>query len=101
MPGVEDVDDVRVADLVHDVRFEQHPISFEARGKRPVQYFQRRSLPDLVVHHRVDGTHAATSQLVLDDPRSAVSSYLISVCLLYTSDAADERSSVDLGGRRI
>ena len=26
---------------------------------------------------------------------------LIGVCLLYTSDAADERSSVDLGGRRI
>ena len=26
---------------------------------------------------------------------------LIDVCLLYTSDAADERSSVDLGGRRI
>ena len=24
-----------------------------------------------------------------------------SCCLLYTSDAADERSSVDLGGRRI
>ena len=26
---------------------------------------------------------------------------LLSLCLLYTSDAADERSSVDLGGRRI
>ena len=26
---------------------------------------------------------------------------LFSLCLLYTSDAADERSSVDLGGRRI
>ena len=26
---------------------------------------------------------------------------LNSCCLLYTSDAADERSSVDLGGRRI
>ena len=26
---------------------------------------------------------------------------LLSRCLLYTSDAADERSSVDLGGRRI
>ena len=26
---------------------------------------------------------------------------LASICLLYTSDAADERSSVDLGGRRI
>ena len=25
----------------------------------------------------------------------------ICACLLYTSDAADERSSVDLGGRRI
>ena len=25
----------------------------------------------------------------------------IQLCLLYTSDAADERSSVDLGGRRI
>ena len=26
---------------------------------------------------------------------------LTNTCLLYTSDAADERSSVDLGGRRI
>ena len=26
---------------------------------------------------------------------------LSAFCLLYTSDAADERSSVDLGGRRI
>ena len=26
---------------------------------------------------------------------------MCSPCLLYTSDAADERSSVDLGGRRI
>ena len=26
---------------------------------------------------------------------------LVDSCLLYTSDAADERSSVDLGGRRI
>ena len=26
---------------------------------------------------------------------------LLIICLLYTSDAADERSSVDLGGRRI
>ena len=27
--------------------------------------------------------------------------YELYTCLLYTSDAADERSSVDLGGRRI
>ena len=29
-----------------------------------------------------------------------IAKFIIS-CLLYTSDAADERSSVDLGGRRI
>ena len=28
-------------------------------------------------------------------------SHILRTCLLYTSDAADERSSVDLGGRRI
>ena len=31
----------------------------------------------------------------------AYCSGLLYCCLLYTSDAADERSSVDLGGRRI
>ena len=31
----------------------------------------------------------------------AIDSGQIWCCLLYTSDAADERSSVDLGGRRI
>src|SRR5678815_2345664 len=30
-----------------------------------------------------------------------ISPHLFNICLLYTSDAADERSSVDLGGRRI
>src|SRR5678815_2903371 len=36
-------------------------------------------------------------------PRPAVAplTLLCTTCLLYTSDAADERSSVDLGGRRI
>ena len=33
-------------------------------------------------------------EIVLDDHHGIA-------CLLYTSDAADERSSVDLGGRRI
>ena len=46
---------------------------FEIRQRRPRQLDGRRG-PDL--------RHAGT-------------------CLLYTSDAADERSSVDLGGRRI
>ena len=34
-------------------------------------------------------------------PRSMMRVPLLDTCLLYTSDAADERSSVDLGGRRI
>ena len=35
------------------------------------------------------------------DNHKAVPGDRCGVCLLYTSDAADERSSVDLGGRRI
>ena len=35
-------------------------------------------------------------QLIKEDKGEA-----FNTCLLYTSDAADERSSVDLGGRRI
>ena len=31
----------------------------------------------------------------------SIESGIQNACLLYTSDAADERSSVDLGGRRI
>ena len=37
----------------------------------------------------------------LIDIVNATGADAISHCLLYTSDAADERSSVDLGGRRI
>ena len=33
--------------------------------------------------------------------KSSLAFDTIHACLLYTSDAADERSSVDLGGRRI
>ena len=34
-------------------------------------------------------------------PADASRPTTLKLCLLYTSDAADERSSVDLGGRRI
>ena len=36
-----------------------------------------------------------------DRLRAGMEVALDALCLLYTSDAADERSSVDLGGRRI
>ena len=51
-------------------------------------------------HHGAGGRQAALQVLVqfeLGQPQPDV----VTGCLLYTSDAADERSSVDLGGRRI
>ena len=39
--------------------------------------------------------------LVKSSTLFALTRALLYGCLLYTSDAADERSSVDLGGRRI
>ena len=36
-----------------------------------------------------------------DPPKALHHKIIDQPCLLYTSDAADERSSVDLGGRRI
>ena len=48
---------------------------------------------------------AASTRTVFAIPCSVTTPWLARVsmwtCLLYTSDAADERSSVDLGGRRI
>ena len=38
---------------------------------------------------------------IVSNPDVVVGAAQVVTCLLYTSDAADERSSVDLGGRRI
>src|SRR5678815_1194724 len=54
---------------------------------------------DVVV--RFQGGHNAGHTLVIDNVTYKLSLLPSGVCLLYTSDAADERSSVDLGGRRI
>ena len=42
-----------------------------------------------------------TEVVIANRRRIEVPSNGLGGCLLYTSDAADERSSVDLGGRRI
>ena len=44
--------------------------------------------------------NVACSPLILISNNSELAAKYLP-CLLYTSDAADERSSVDLGGRRI
>ena len=76
-----------------------------------------RGLGDVYKRQRYDGVHRViraidASTFVIDATDingslgGTVSKYyeryaLYASCLLYTSDAADERSSVDLGGRRI
>ena len=50
-----------------------------------------------VLKFRVDRPDWGRFGVRVTDPASGHAS----ACLLYTSDAADERSSVDLGGRRI
>ena len=47
--------------------------------------------------HSRPGTYGTSE----DMPPSTGETSNLGGCLLYTSDAADERSSVDLGGRRI
>ena len=66
-----------------------------------------RGLGDVYKRQLEDGSsRSACSQTTVAKNNSAVvksgtRGALLGVCLLYTSDAADERSSVDLGGRRI
>ena len=57
---------------------------------------------DSVVHRpQVDVEPDVTAIAAPAQPLIAQAVALCQGCLLYTSDAADERSSVDLGGRRI
>ena len=50
---------------------------------------------------RVPGLRAQEQRLLPGHRRRPAARAAHRRCLLYTSDAADERSSVDLGGRRI
>ena len=49
----------------------------------------------------VDMPEEAEEEVVEGEATPAEEAPKAACCLLYTSDAADERSSVDLGGRRI
>ena len=54
-------------------------------------------------HSAVDAADSVFAEeiVVLERCHQQLKPALYRTCLLYTSDAADERSSVDLGGRRI
>ena len=49
----------------------------------------------------IDETLEALHDIVRSGRARYIGASSMYTCLLYTSDAADERSSVDLGGRRI
>ena len=49
----------------------------------------------------VGADHVARAQAADEQHHLLALQARLVLCLLYTSDAADERSSVDLGGRRI
>src|SRR5678816_374901 len=61
------------------------------------------SHPEIEVHVAADGSDRPLGLLSFSHrPQLRLSGRIATIdCLLYTSDAADERSSVDLGGRRI
>ena len=65
------------------------------KGKRPAEL---QAIDQQLAQARAA---QAVSQAALQRQQQLVAQGFVSACLLYTSDAADERSSVDLGGRRI
>ena len=65
---VEDVDDVRMADLVDRARLGHEPL--DRRGlvrELGLQHLDRRALADQRMRRRVDDAHAAGAEHVLDD----------------------------------
>ena len=60
--------------------------------------YKRQGIPETTVG---PGKGLLTRRLLRSLPKFNGPKVIYSDCLLYTSDAADERSSVDLGGRRI
>ena len=75
------------------------------RDSLGVEYLITGALTELGVADRgarVPGMFGMPSVKVGSQKMDAsIDARMINTCLLYTSDAADERSSVDLGGRRI
>ena len=63
-------------------------------------YYLTSALPggQLRYHRFADGSDTPVWRISM---APADGHHMVMACLLYTSDAADERSSVDLGGRRI
>ena len=64
-------------------------------------FMPKRTYPIQVINNSLNGHARKMSERVLEASDAPIAGARLGRCLLYTSDAADERSSVDLGGRRI
>ena len=80
---------------------------------RVTELFEARNPSNPAVVSEIDGVvtmgaiKRGNREIIIEAKDGVQKKYLVPLtrqilaCLLYTSDAADERSSVDLGGRRI
>ena len=60
-----------------------------------------KSNVELFFHSKSSNAERGAAKKEINFLFQTVINAAVTTCLLYTSDAADERSSVDLGGRRI
>eukprot|EP00656_Telonema_subtile_P045191 TRINITY_DN5144_c0_g1_i1.p2 TRINITY_DN5144_c0_g1~~TRINITY_DN5144_c0_g1_i1.p2 ORF type:complete len:100 (-),score=22.42 TRINITY_DN5144_c0_g1_i1:18-317(-) len=75
------------------------PLSNVARALELEPRIAERLVRIVIMGGELSGTTGLDLNFAMDRP--AVNAVMRSDCLLYTSDAADEEDSVDLGGRRI
>ena len=98
---------LRVIQCVFFLMIRRPPRSTLDRSSAASDVYKRQGLADSADDLFDDGPpnndpaahdRPAAGRLLHEGQRHGDKKY---ICLLYTSDAADERSSVDLGGRRI
>ena len=81
---------------------EHNPLVFRKAEEKDIPF-----LIETIIAAEKSGTDVFSYSKIFELPELEIRKILADIlaedatCLLYTSDAADERSSVDLGGRRI
>src|SRR5678809_1643307 len=86
------VDGVELNRMGQNMHLARYPIHFHVLGEGQGQYVRNAAIHD--TYSRCVTVHGTNDLRIQNN-------VTFNTCLLYTSDAADERSSVDLGGRRI
>ena len=74
---------------------------FRTFGRLPTRTVSCTARRGIATERRAGPSSSRSASSLRRSSRRAHRSQPAEACLLYTSDAADERSSVDLGGRRI